>query len=168
MAGSGRFAGAFGAAGAGSGGFRWVGRCADGVAQLSKPSADAGGGELMRLAGSFPGQPVVVDEAASEAELCERGDDQPRPVVGLSGCAQRRGGPAEGVLGEPEGVFDVEAAQVGAPAQIEVGSAGSGPPQPQRLFGSGGRFGQVLDVDTDDGAVQDWLGVVVGPVSASP
>jgi len=53
---------------------------------------------------------VVVDAAAGEAELGVGGDGEPGPAFGLLGGAQAGCGPAEGVLGEAEGVFDVEAA----------------------------------------------------------
>ena len=86
-----------------------------------KPSADACWRELGRGAGPFPWEAMVLDEASSESELGVRGDDEPCPTVGLFGCADRWCGPAKGALGEAEGVLDVEASEVGAPAQIEVG-----------------------------------------------
>jgi hypothetical protein len=38
--------------------------------------------------------------------------------------------PAQGVLGEPAGVLDVESVEVGAPEQVQVRGAGAGLPQP--------------------------------------
>jgi len=61
-------------------------------------------------------------------------------------------------------VFDVEAAQVAPPAGVEV-EAGSGGPQPQGLLGRAGGFGQVFDLDPDQGAGHDGRDVVLGPVS---
>ena len=64
-------------------------------------------------------------------------------------------------------MFDVEAVQVGAGTKVEVGSSGSGPPEPQGLFGSAGRFGEEFDLDADDGALDDGERFVVGPVAAA-
>jgi hypothetical protein len=92
---------AFGAARSGGVGFRCTGWGAEGGAKSAKPSADAAGGELAGLAGPFPGQALVVDVVAGQAQLGVGGDDEPGPTVGLLGGAQRRGCPAEGVLDEP-------------------------------------------------------------------
>ena len=51
--------------------------------------------------------------------------DEPGPAVGLLGRAQRRGGPAQGVLHEAVGVLDVEAVQVGVQAQLPGRLAGT-------------------------------------------
>ena len=59
----------FWAPGSGFVGFRRTGWCAQGWAESSKPSADARGGEFGGVAGSFPGQAVVVDEPAGQAGL---------------------------------------------------------------------------------------------------
>ena len=123
----------------------------------------------MGFAGSFPGEFVVGDEVSGEPELGVGGCDGPGPPVGLFGGADRGGDPAQSVLREPEGVLDVEAVQVGAGTKVEVGSSGSGPPEPQGLFGSAGRFGEVFDVDADDGVgcPEDGERLMVGPVAAA-
>src|ERR1035437_1075266 len=141
VTGSGWSSGVFWAPGSGSVGFRRTGWCAQGWAESLKPSADARGCELGGVAESFPGQALVVDEPAGQAQLGVGGDDQPGPAVGLVGGLQRWCGPAEGAFDEAEGVLDVEAAQVGTPAEVEVGFARSGPPQPQRLAWAGGGAG---------------------------
>jgi hypothetical protein len=65
-----------------------------------------------------------------------------------------RGGPAEGLLGEADGVLQVEAAHVGAPQHRDIRGAGSLPPQPQHLGWAGvGRH--ALDLDADQGAAHD-------------
>mgnify|MGYP001826870116 CR=1 FL=1 len=165
MALSGAGAGAFGASGACSGGFWWVGGCAEVCAKSSKPSADADGGQSVGCEWSFPWEAEVLDEAAGEAELGEHGDDEGSPAVGLFWGAERWCGPAEGVLGEAEGVLDVEPAEVGAPASVEVGFVVSGPPQPQRFGGPGGGFGEVFDLDADNAAGHDRCHGVGGPVA---
>src|ERR1019366_2459739 len=131
----------------------------------AKPSPDEGGGESAGFVSSFPWEAEVVNEVACEAELGVGGEDEPGPAVGLFGVAQRWGGPAQGVLEEPEGVLDVEAAQVSPPTDVEV-EGGSRGPEPQRLLGPAGGFGQGLDVDPDHGAGHDRQFVVVVPVSA--
>src|SRR3974377_2448903 len=125
VSGSGRTAGAFWPSGTGCVGFRWTGWGTDDDAKGKKHFSGAGRGWVGGIAGSFPGQAHVLDEAAREAELGVSADDEPRPAVGLFGCSQRRCGPSQGVLGEPVGVFDVETAKVGSPAQVEVGGAWS-------------------------------------------
>ena len=62
-------------------------------------------------------------------------------------------------------MFDIEAAEVGAPAQVEVGGVGTGPPQPECFLGSAGGFGEVFDLDADDGPGHDWWCVVIGPMA---
>ena len=70
------------------------------------------------FAPSFPGQAYVLDDGSGQSELGVGGGDEPGPAVGLCGCAQSWGGPAQGVLDEPEGVLDVETAQVAGPAGV--------------------------------------------------
>src|SRR6202023_295072 len=65
--------------------------------------------------GGLPGQAGGGCQGAGEPELVPGRDDQPGPAVGGRGAAQQRGGPAEVLLEEPEGVLDVEAAQVRLP-----------------------------------------------------
>jgi hypothetical protein len=64
-------------------------------------------------------------------------------------------GPTQGVLEKAEGVLDVKAPQIGAPASLEIRFAGPGPKEPQHLLCLGGGLGQVLDLDADDGAT-NW------------
>src|SRR6266511_4414807 len=68
--------------------------------------------------------------------------------------ARPRSRPAQGLLGEPDGVLQVEPADVRPPRQIEVELAGGGPPQPQHLRWA--RLGgDAFDLDADDGAAHD-------------
>src|ERR1019366_5208355 len=141
VAGSGWSSGVLWAPGSGAVGFRRTGWCAQGWVGSLKPSADGGGAELGGDRGSFPGEGLLVEGFAGQAEWGVGGDDQPGPAVGLVGGLQRWCGPAEGAFDEAEGVLDVEAAQVGTPAWVEVGFARSGPPQPQRLQRAGAGLG---------------------------
>ncbi len=109
-----------------SSGFWWVGGRAQGCGKSSKPAPDTGGGEFAWLDGFLPGQSLVGDQGSGEPKLGVGGGDGPGPPVGLFGGAQSWGGPPEGVLAEPEGVFDIEAAQIGSPAGVR-GRIGSGP-----------------------------------------
>jgi hypothetical protein len=56
---------------------------------------------------------------------------------------------------QPEGVFDVEAAQERLPAAVDIrlGHVHCGAPQPDR-FGVAAT-GQVINLESDDGAVDD-------------
>jgi hypothetical protein len=77
-----------------------------------------------------------------------------RSTVGLLRMAWLRGRPAKGLLTEPDGVFQVEAAHIRTPGQVQIQLAGAGPPQPQHL-----RWprlgGDPLDLDAQDGPVHD-------------
>ena len=119
-------AGAGWASGAGSAGFRRAGGQRGCRADVPKPAADSGRGEPARCGGPFPGAAQVGDEGAGQAELGVRGDDQPGPAVAGVGVAELRAGPAEGLLEQPEGVFQVEAAQEGLPPAVHVGRGGAG------------------------------------------
>ena len=99
----------FGAAGACPGGFWRAGRGAGQRDQAIKIAADAAGGEPAGLAAPFPGQAVVFGEGAGQAQLGDRGDDQPGPAGHLPRVAQRGVVPAQGVLGEPVGVLKEQA-----------------------------------------------------------
>jgi hypothetical protein len=59
---------------------------------------------------------VVGEQAAGEPQLGVGGDAEPGPAVDLLGQTHPGGSPAEGVLGELEGVLDVKAVDVGPPA----------------------------------------------------
>ena len=102
-----------------------MGGCAESCTQSPKSSAHSQRGQLLRVGSAFPGEPEIVDELAGEPELCVGGDHQPGPAVGLFRGADRRRGPAQRPLHESEGVFDVEPAEVGPPAQIEIGFTGA-------------------------------------------
>ncbi|MEZ5383493.1 MAG: hypothetical protein R2754_17060 [Microthrixaceae bacterium] len=107
---------------------------------------------------------MVLDEWFGESELGVAGGDELGPPVGLFGGADRWCGPPEGVLDEPEGVFDVEAAEVGAGCKADVDGVGACRPEPQGVAVVGaGVFGEVVDVDADDGAGDDGGLVEVGP-----
>ena len=71
------------------------------------------------------------------------------------GCGSSGSGPAEGLLEQPEGVFEVEAAQERLPAAVDVGrgGVGIGSPQPHRFRVA--VAGQVLDLQPDQGALDD-------------
>lgn len=64
VAGSGWPGGVFGPSGAGCLGFWWVGGGADGCTKSRESSADAGWGELVGVAGPFPGHAHVLDGSA--------------------------------------------------------------------------------------------------------
>jgi hypothetical protein len=73
--------------------------------------------------------------------------------------ARPRRGPAERLLPEPDGVLQVEPADVRPPRQVQVQlqALGAGPPQPQHLRRTG-HGGDALDPDADDGAAHDRPG----------
>src|SRR5215469_6683032 len=105
-------AAAFGAAGSGSGGFRRAGRGAGYRGQAGEIAADAAGGEPAGLAAAFPGQAVVPGEGAGQAQLGDRGDDDPGPAGELGGGAQGGLVPSQSGLSEPVSVLHIEAVQV--------------------------------------------------------
>jgi hypothetical protein len=49
---------------------------------------------------------LVADEFAGQPKLGVAGQHQPGPAVGLGGVPQPWGGPAQGLLGEADGVLD--------------------------------------------------------------
>lgn len=100
-------------------------------ADVAKPPADPGGGEAAGLAGPFPGAPEILGEGPGEAELGVGGDDQPGPQVGRVGIPDLRGGPAQGLFHQPEGVLQVEAAEEGLPPAVHVRRCGRGGRAPQ-------------------------------------
>src|SRR5690606_23139930 len=125
------------ASGAGSAGFSWFGQGGQGGGETAKTASGAGGGDGGRGEVFFPGQPVVGDQVAGEADLGVGDGDDPGPRVGLFGGAWGRGGPGQVLFEEPVGVFDAEPAQVGPPDQVQVQRVGSGGPQPQGLGRAG-------------------------------
>ncbi|WP_432417609.1 alpha/beta fold hydrolase, partial [Actinoplanes solisilvae] len=102
---------------------------------MTETLPDARRGERACWLRWLPGQPVITDQWAGQAELGERGQDEPGPPVGLLRGADFRDRPAQDLFGEPECVFDVETAQVGAPdpVEVQVGWVVAVPPQPYRF-----------------------------------
>src|SRR5271166_1488024 len=91
-----------------------------------------GAGASFGSAGACPGGFWRAGRRAGEAQLGEAAKDQPGPAAHLIRLAERGFVPAQGGLGEPVAVLDVEPVQVGAPDQVQVRHARAGPPQPQR------------------------------------
>jgi hypothetical protein len=83
-----------------------------------------------------------------------------------SGLRILGGGPAEGLLEQPEGVFQVESAQERLPEPVNFSGvrADALPPQPHRLgFAAAG---QMVNPQADDGALdQGQLGQVLDPAA---
>jgi hypothetical protein len=92
-------------------------------ADVPEPAADAGRGQPPGRGWPFPGQAQVVSERPGEAELRVAGDDQPGPPVRGGGVAELGGGPPEDLLEQPEGVFQVEAAQERLPEPADLAGA---------------------------------------------
>src|SRR3954451_3910273 len=111
---------------AGVGGWRRAARKGDLRAEAAKPAPDPGRGEPVGWQGWIPGPTQIVGVAASESELGVCGDDQPGPAVPGSRVTDLRCGPAEGLFEQPEGVFQVEAAQERLPAAVHVCGCGAG------------------------------------------
>jgi len=112
------------ASGAGPGGFWRLCGVAGLRSEVAKSAADAGGAESFGsggIGGSFPGAAQVAGEAAGEPELGVRGEDEPGPGVRGVRVTQAGPGPAEGLFEQPEGVLEVEAAQVCLPEQVDLG-----------------------------------------------
>src|SRR3954470_21790257 len=98
--------------------------------QGAKSAANPRGGQPLDRQRPFPGAAQIVRERAGEAQLGVRGEDQPGPAVGRGRATQPRAGPAQGLLGEADGVLEVEAAQVGllaASDRVGVGAGRRGP-----------------------------------------
>jgi hypothetical protein len=91
-------------------GFRDTGEAGQVGVEVRESPADAGGGEPPRLGRGFPGEAQVGGEGSGGGQLGESGDHQPGPSVGGLRIADLGNGPAQGLLQEPEGVLDVEAA----------------------------------------------------------
>src|SRR5215204_1378071 len=136
------------------GGFRRGGRRPKHAQQARKKPADTVGRQLPGRAGPLPRQPLIGDELAGQSQLGVGGDHQPGPPLRLLGVAHPRGGPAEGLFTEPDGVLAVEPAGVGPPGKVEIAAAGSGPPQPQHL-GRARAGGDAFDLHADDGPAHD-------------
>src|SRR4051812_25886213 len=135
--------------GPGVGGFRCTGRTGGLRAQVAKSAADPSRGQSPGRQRPFPGPAQIDSERAGQPQFGVRGEDQPGPAVGRGRGTELRAGPAQGLLGEADGVFQVEAAQVGLPAAgdgLGIGVRGRGP-QPDRLGRP--RPGQLLDLQPD-------------------
>src|SRR5215208_6068462 len=83
---------------------------------------------------TFPGQPQVRYVPSCQPELGESSHHQPRPPVSLLGVPYPRCGPSQSLFEKAEGMLQVEAPDVRAPEQIEIGFSLTMPPQPE-LFG---------------------------------
>src|SRR6266540_1722104 len=96
------------------------------------------------------------------------GDDQPGPPVRRLRVAEFRRGPAQDLLEHSEGMFKIETAQERLPQAVHVSGRGAGEraPQPYRLGVP--VAGQVIDLEADQGALDDWQRAVMadpgGPV----
>jgi hypothetical protein len=112
--------------GSGPGWFRCTGGTSGLGAQVPKPSADACRGEAVGCCRLFPEFAQVSDEATGQAELGVGGDDQSGPAVRSLRGADRGAGPSKGLLEQPEGVLEVESAQVRLPEPVDVGGGGAG------------------------------------------
>ena len=112
------------------GGFRCPGREWGLRADVPKPAADAGGGESPGRDGPFPGAAQIGGAAAGQSKLGVGGDHQPVPAISGGWFTDLRCGPSEGLLEQPEGVFEVEPAQKRLPTAIDLsgdeGAAGGG------------------------------------------
>jgi hypothetical protein len=100
-------------------------------------------------------------------ELGVGGDQQPGPPVGRLRGADLRSCLAQGLLEQPEGVFEIESSQEGLPPPVHITSGGGGDrgPQPDRLGVAVAEQG--LDLQPDEGALDDGqLAVVVCPAAA--
>jgi hypothetical protein len=99
-------------------------------AEVPEPASDPRGGQPVGRGGSLPGAAQVGGQRAGESELGVGGDDDPGPAVRSLWSADLRG-PAQGLLEQSEGVFEVEPAQERLPAAVDVGRGGAGGRGPQ-------------------------------------
>jgi len=110
---------AFGASGAGSGGFRrsrGMDRCPADAAIVCPDSCGRQQCGSYRL---LPRQSVVSCNRPSKAELGVGGDDQPGPSVSRCRAAQMWPCPPQGLFQKPEGVLQIKAAQEHGPPMID-------------------------------------------------
>ena len=117
------------------GGFRCAGREGGLRAEVAKPAADPGRGEPARWRGVSQGRRrSAASGRASRSWVYAAMISQVQRSAG-GRVADLRGGPAEGLLEQPEGVFEIEAAQERLPAAVDIGGGGAGarPPQPHRF-----------------------------------
>jgi hypothetical protein len=84
---------------------------------------------------SLPGSAEILGEVTSQPKLGVGGHDEPGPALTLVGGADAGPCPAQGLLEEPKGVFQVEPGEKGSPetVHIRVLDGGAGVPQPQRV-----------------------------------
>src|SRR6476646_10137901 len=157
----------WGAAGAGFAGFWCTGQAGQGRVDVPEIPADPGGGEPASGGGAFPGLAQILGQRPGQPELGMRGDDQPGPAVRCLRGAGLRAGPAQDLLEQPERVLDIETAQERLPPVGNLGWRGASDraPQPDRLGVA--VTGQVIDLQADQGAVNDGqLTVVIQPAGA--
>jgi hypothetical protein len=98
-------------AGACASGFGNTGRAGEVGADVPEPPSDPGRGEPVGACGFLPGPAEVFGEGPGEPELGVGDDQDPGPAVRGLGSTEFRGGPAEGLFREAEGVLQVEAAE---------------------------------------------------------
>src|SRR5699024_4028726 len=112
----------------------------------------------------LPRATKIGGEPPHQAQLRVSSDNQPRPPLRLLGKTQTGRGPTQLGLDQAESVLHVEAAQVAAPAHIQVRRLRSAVPQPHRPV-RGTPVGQMLHAHLDNGALDDRQpGELVGEV----
>ena len=135
--------------GAGLARFWRTGRTGSDRADVPETPAHPGRGEPPGRGGPFPRAAQVGGQRAGKAELGVARDDQPGPPVRGRGVADLRRGPAQDLLKQAEGVFQVKPAQERLPEPVDLLRAGAGArgPQPHRLGVA--VAGQVIDLQAD-------------------
>jgi hypothetical protein len=113
-------------AGTGFAGFRRSGSAADLRADVPEPPADPGRGQAPGRRGAFPGAAQVGGQWAGQAQLGVAGDDDPGPPVRGGRVADLRGGPAEDLLEEAEGVFVMQISSLRAHLPVRKARPGLG------------------------------------------
>lgn len=103
----------------------------------------------LRRVRSFPRQSPISLRRARQSQLPVRREHEPRPAVSLFGMAQSWGRPAERLLEEAEGVFEIEAAYICSPDDAQVRRIRPMPPQPEDLRVVG-LTRQAADLDQDE------------------
>ncbi len=138
-----------------------TGRTAGERADVPETPAHPGRSEPPGRGGPFPGTAQVGGQRTGKAELGVAHDDQPGPPVSGPGVADLRRGPAQDLLEQPKGVFQVKPAQERLPEPVHLlrACAGARGPQPHRLGVA--VAGQVIDLQADQGAFDDGQFAVV-------
>src|SRR6266536_3585113 len=78
----------------------------------------------IRQGGLLPRAAQVIGQRSREAELGVGGDDQPGPAVGGLRDAELGGGPAQGLLEQPERVFKIASSEERLPEPVQVCGGG--------------------------------------------